>query len=466
MIETRSGQADKLIRVLAFTMVLSSMSATMFNIVLPEIGKEFKLSFAQVSWVSAIYLLIYAIGSVIYGKLADIFKLKSLLTAGLFVFFAGSIVGLTASAYWMVLTGRVMQAAGAAVIPAIAMIIPARYFPAESRGRALGITATGLAIGSAVGPVVSALMVSVFHWRWLFCIPLLILFTLPLYRKYLCDEQGAGGRIDWLGGGLLAGTVGLFLLTITQGQGLLFGTGSLILLVFFILRIRTAQEPFIQPRLFLNKSYTAGLVLAVLIMGAGYSLPFLTPQLLADLNALNPGLIGFVMVPGAIITAMLGRTGGGLADTRGTPFLFYLAIALNSVCFALLSTFSGTSPLLIAGFLVLGNIGQMFMQVSLSKTISLSLPGEQTGVGMGLLSMLNFLAGAVATGVYGRAVDLEVTRTWNPLNPFPASSAYSNIFTLLVAIQIGMLALFLVQFGKKPHTRSRSDAAAGSREGR
>ncbi|WP_435923986.1 MFS transporter [Paenibacillus sp. DYY-L-2] len=457
MVDNNSGSADKLIRILAFTMVLSSMSATMFNIVLPEISKEFQLSFAQVSWVSAIYLLIYAIGSVIYGKLADTFKLRNLLTIGLLVFFIGSIVGLSASAYWMVLTGRVLQAAGAAVIPAIAMIIPARYFPPENRGRALGITATGLALGNAIGPVVSALMVSVFHWRWLFCIPLLILFTLPYYRKYLRDEQRAGGRIDWLGGGLLAGTVSLFLLTITQGQGLVFGAGSLILLFLFILRIRTAKEPFIQPGLFLNKSYTAGLVLAVLIMGAGYSLPFLTPKLLADLNTLSPGLIGFVMVPGAVASALLGRTGGGLADHRGTPFLFYLAIALNAVCFALLSTFAGTSPLFIAAILILGNVGQMFMQVSLSKTISLSLPAEQTGVGMGLLSMLNFLAGAVATGVYGRAIDLGSSHLWNPLNMFPSSSAYSNIFTLLVAVQLGMFLLFFLQFGKRPESSLRPE---------
>ncbi|MGV2805843.1 MFS transporter, partial [Clostridium perfringens] len=155
--------AEKLIRILAFTMILSSMSATMFNIVLPEISKQFPLSFAQVSWVSSIYMLIYAIGSVIYGKLADTYKLKNLLTFGLLLFFVGSITGLSAQAYWIVLLGRILQAAGAAVIPATAMIIPVRYFPAESRGRALGITATGLAIGSAIGPVVSALIVSVCH---------------------------------------------------------------------------------------------------------------------------------------------------------------------------------------------------------------------------------------------------------------------------------------------------------------
>lgn len=145
--QAEGDSAEKLIRILAFTMVLSSMSATMFNIVLPEIKNEFQLSVAQVSWVSTIYMLIYAIGSVIYGKLADVFRFKNLITFGLAVFCLGSLAGLAAQAFWMVLAGRVLQAAGAAVIPAAAMIIPVRHFPPERRGYALGITATGLAVG-------------------------------------------------------------------------------------------------------------------------------------------------------------------------------------------------------------------------------------------------------------------------------------------------------------------------------
>lgn len=439
--------AEKLIRILAFTMILSSMSATMFNIVLPEISKQFQLSFAQVSWVSSIYMLIYAIGSVLYGKLADTYKLKNLLTFGLLLFLVGSIAGLSAQAYWMVVLGRILQAAGAAVIPATAMIIPVRYFPAESRGRALGITATGLAIGSAIGPVVSALIVSVFHWRWLFCIPLLILVTLPLYRKYLGNEQGQGGRIDWLGGGLLAGTVAFLLLAVTQ-SGWIFGVGSFMLFLLFLLRIRSAKEPFVQPRLFSNKSYSVGLVLGIFIMSVGYALPFLTPQLLADINGLAPGWIGFVMVPGAVAAAILGGRGGKLADTKGTRYLFYTASTLLLLCFALLSTFAGVSPYLIALILVFGNVGQIFMQISLSKTISLSLPKEQTGVGMGLFSLLNFLSGAIATGVYGKAVDLGAGSSWNPLNLFQGASTYSNIYIVLVALQAGVLLLFMLQFGK------------------
>ncbi|WP_280208751.1 MFS transporter [Brevibacillus sp. AY1] len=70
-----------------------------------------------------------------------------------------------------------------------------RGFPPETRGRALGISATGLAVGGALGPVIAALVVSVVHWRWLFCIPLFIVFILPYFRKHLDDHQGDRTRI-------------------------------------------------------------------------------------------------------------------------------------------------------------------------------------------------------------------------------------------------------------------------------
>ncbi|SDD83823.1 MFS transporter, DHA2 family, metal-tetracycline-proton antiporter [Paenibacillus sp. UNCCL117] len=56
----RQHAAEKLIRILAFTLVISVMSATMFNIVLPEIAADFDLSLSQVSWVSSAFLLIFA----------------------------------------------------------------------------------------------------------------------------------------------------------------------------------------------------------------------------------------------------------------------------------------------------------------------------------------------------------------------------------------------------------------------
>ncbi|MBP1991236.1 MFS transporter [Paenibacillus eucommiae] len=443
------GHADKLIKILAFTLVFSVMNASIFNVVLPVISLEFTLTPSQVSWILSSYMIVYAIGSVIYGKLADKYKLKNLLTFGLILFAAGSIVGLFATHFWMVILGRVVQAVGSSVIPATAMIIPVRYFPPHTRGRALGISAIGLALGAALGPIVSGLISSFASWRFLFLLSLLPLLTLPLYRKYLDNEKGTASKIDILGGILLAGTVAALMLSITQGNVLLLAL-SIVLLLLFIIRIRTAAEPFINPKLFQNKKYSAGLVIAFLVTSLVFGLPFITPQFLTKINHLTPAMIGFVMFPAAITSALLGRKGGKLADEKGNTVLFLTATMLIFVCFMGLSSFIGYSEWIIAGCLIFGSLGQTFMQISVSNTISRTLSKDQVGVGMGLFSMLGFISGAMATSLIGKVLDFR-TNDFH-LNPFikqPAAFVYSNILFFLALMMVGVAFLYWTQFGRK-----------------
>ena len=449
-------------RVLAFTLVVGMMSATIFNIVLPEIRAEFHLTFAQVSWVSSAYLLIYSVGTVFYGKLADRYRLKHLMTFGLALFAAGSLIGLAAQTYGAVLLGRMLQAAGAAVIPTASVLLPVRYFPPEQRGRAMGISMTGLAVGNALGPVAAALVAGSLHWRWLFCIPLLSLITIPYYRKYMTDEPGAGGRIDWPGGFLLAGTVGTLLLAITN-QSRLAAAASLILFVLFLFRIRTARDPFVRPDLFRNRSYSLGLTVALMSAATGYSLPFLVPQLLAELHRLGPGPVGLSIVPAAAAAALLGKHGGKLADTKGNAFLFAVASSLLLACFLLMSSFAGVSPMLVAFFLIFGNVGLSFLLIALSNTVSRTIPGEHSGVGMGLMSMLNFMAGAVSAGLYSKMLDHGSSVRWNPLNDRPEAYVFGNLYLLLAAVILVIAAVYFARFGRPVNMRNHNREAAASR---
>ncbi|AWX56191.1 MFS transporter [Brevibacillus brevis] len=438
--------SNKLLRVLVVTLIFSVMNGTMFNVALPEIAQEFHLMPSQVSWIMTGYMVVYAIGSVVFGKLADQYRLKDLLTYGLLIFAVGSIAGMLATEYWMIILGRILQASGASVLPATAMIIPIRYFAPEQRGRALGTSAVGLALGNAFGPVVAGLMASFGSWRMLFLISLLPLLTLPFFRKYLDDEKGAPGSIDFLGGGLLASTVALFLLSITESSGLLFA-GGIVLLAMFIVRIRTAEHPFLQPALFRNRNFSVGLFIAFISTALSFSVMFMTPQFLSALNQLSAGSIGFVLFPAAIASALMGRKGGLLADERGNFFVVSLAAFFMLICFSLLSTFVGISPIAIAVILILGNVGQTFMQIALSNTLSRTLVKEQTGVGMGLFSMLNFISGAVAMSLIGKALDNQTAAMKiNPLVTNPAASVYSNIFLLLAILIMGVWMLYRLQF--------------------
>lgn len=441
---------NKLLSILVFTLTLSVMNATIFNIVLPEIALDFHLSFTQVSWMTTAYMLLYAIGTVVYGKLADIYKLKNLLTFGLVFLAFGSMIGLIAEVYWMVLSARILQALGAAVIPAAAGIIPVRYFSQENRGRAFGMVAVGLALGRILSPITTSLIVLVVDWRWMFLLPLFTLILLPFFRKYLNDETEYKGNIDWIGAGLLGGTIALLLLSVTNGNVFLV-IGCMILFVCFVIRIRSTSSPFIQAELFRNKDYSLRLIITFLISGIGFSFIFLTPLLLSEINHMDSGLIGIVMAPAAIMAALLGRLGGKLADSKGNTFLFYLSSSLLVTGFVLFSIFAGVSAIFIALFLIFGDVGITFIIISLSNSVSRTLPESQTGVGMGIYQMLNFIAGSVSGAVYGRVVDTGANVKWNPFYYHVGTPVYSNIYFVLGVLTVGIVLFYYFQFRRKKY---------------
>jgi MFS transporter, DHA2 family, metal-tetracycline-proton antiporter len=444
--EKQSRIAEKLLQIMFFTLIISVMNATIFNVVLSSISKEFMLSASQVSWVTSGYGIMYAIGSITYGRLADRYQLKDLLTFGLIFMSLGSFIGLVAQQYWMIVVGRMLQAAGASVIPAISMIIPVKYFTPENRGRAIGTMVSGLALGTAISPIVASLVTGVFHWRLLFCFSFLILLVLPFFRKYLKEEPArVESKLDFLGGILVAASIAMMLLAITNSSWILFLIGS-ILLVLFIFRIRIAIEPFIHPALFQNKRYTLGMIIALLATSLSAGIPFIAPQLLSDVNHLSPTWIGFVMFPGAIASALMGRVGGKLADQKGNSFVFYVASLLLFTSFSILAILVGMSPGWIWIFLTIANIGQTFIQVAMTNTVSYTLSDENAGIGMGFLTMMTFIAGATSTTLLGKIMDLGSAIQLNPLLVYKQSLVYSNAFVLLLIVLLFVIMLYFMLF--------------------
>lgn len=447
MKSTINKRREILLWVVMLTVTLSSMSILLFNFVLPLIQKEFGLTYSQVSWVTSAYTLLYGIGTAIYGKLADRYKLKNLLMFGLIVFSFASLLGFFSTSYGLLLVTRCLQAIGAASIPAIATLIPIRYYSKEQRGKAMGTVFAGVALGNALGPIVSAMVVSLLDWRWLFAIPIFVVFTLPIYFKFLGDEKTGDTKMDWLGGILLAVSVAQVLLATTIHISWIMG--GIIAALCFIIRIRTTKHPFVQPKLFQNREYSFYLLLAFVTTGIGYALFFTTPLFLSIVYALEANAIGWVMMPAAVVTALFNRQGGKLADRKGPITSFVIASIFVFTCFLLLSTLIGSNVVLIACFLILGYVGQSFMSVVMSRSISFTLQAEQAGIGMGLLMMQNFIAGSIAIGIYSRVIDIETSYSWNPLSFSKVGAIYSNLFFGLAILCVVIFLVFTFIARKK-----------------
>ncbi|MBE3646873.1 MFS transporter [Paenibacillus polymyxa] len=435
---TKQSESYAIIWVLAFAMVISVMNSTMFNVALPSLRQEFQLSSSQVSWVVTAYIIIYAIGSVAYGKLADMFRLKNLITFGLCCFALGSIVGFFSSNYWMVIVSRIFQSIGASVVPASSMLIPIRYISIVNRGKALGITSAGMALGTAIGPIIAGFVIGFASWRYLFLISFLIIVTIPLFRRYLINEAPSKGKADLIGGILLAASITLLLLSITGHSWSYFAT-TILIFVLFIIRINKTGEPFIEPTLFKNTRYTIGLIIACMVLTLNLCVPYLIPQVLSSLHHLSSINIGLVMFPGALIAALLGLVGGKIADAKGNRFVFSLAFLFQVIAYLILGIFTEAAPAVIAIILILANTGLTFAQITMANTISRTLSGKQTGVGMGIYMMGSFMAGAIGTSILGSVLDQGAQ----------SQSVFSSIFWIMGIWIIGFAILYFSVFRKK-----------------
>ncbi|WP_052398947.1 MFS transporter [Geomicrobium sp. JCM 19039] len=209
-----SQRKKKLVLLLAILLTFTVINGTMFNVTIPDIAETFGLLPSQVSWVMTGYILVYAIGSVMYGKLADMVPLKTLLTVGILLFSLGSVLGFLSPNYGTLLAARILQALGGAAIPALGFIIPSRYFDTD-RGKVFGIISSTVAFASGVGPIAGGMIGGVLEWRYLFLVPATACLAIPLFRKWLPDERVHFQKIDYIGAILVSVFVSTLLLFVT-----------------------------------------------------------------------------------------------------------------------------------------------------------------------------------------------------------------------------------------------------------
>lgn len=431
---------------LSFIIFFSVLNGIMFNVAVPDIAEEFGLLPSTASWVMTAYIVVFAVGTLVYGKLADLHSVRMLITVGLILLNAGSLLGLLARWYPVVVAARILQACGGSAIPALAMIVATRYFPAHLRGSLLGVIASTVALAAGVGPILGGFVSGFLHWRYLFVFTLLTVFTIPTLRRHLPGESPGGKRFDRLGAALIGAGAALLLFSVTEGvPWIALPGGGLIL--WFALHIRRSGAPFVDPALFLNRRFRSALITTFLSMGTVFGMLFAVPIMLRDVNALSSDWIGLVMFPGAMVAALLGAPGGRLSDRKGSGYVAYLGMGLITAGFLLLSTFAGEAPWVITLSLVASYGGFAFIQSSLPHTVSATLPGEHAGVGMGIYNMFFFISGAFSAAAMGRLLDAKQTGfCLNPLNACGPAWKYSNAFILLAFLVIAAWALFCATF--------------------
>lgn len=453
-----SASSMKLVYALCFVLFFSVMNGTMFNVSLPYIANEFELSTSSASWTITGYTVLYALGSLLFGKLADKYPLKRLITFGLLLFAAASALGFLAQSFSMVLIARLLQAAGASCIPALVMLIPVRYFPSNQRGKVMGIIASTMAFSSGIGPIAGGFITGQFHWTGLFLFSLAAPVALPFIRRSLPKEEARSGeKVDFIGAGILGLGVSALMLSVTEFNvwWLLLG---IVAMVMFIMRMKKVANPFMRLSLLSIPGFASGLLISFIGLFIVFGIFIITPIMLSNVYELDAQYIGYILFPAAMLAALLGRFGGKMVDSRGSLFTLYVSFGVLGLGLFGLSTFTGVSPWWILLCLPLINVPFTFVQAAMAKVISSILPQNEMGVGMGIYNLVNFLAGSISGAVLSKAIEFDWS--WANITAVGTPLTYGAVYMVL-----GVLAVMNiggVYGGLRKLTKTNQEKAGSS----
>jgi MFS transporter, DHA2 family, metal-tetracycline-proton antiporter len=420
------------------------LNETVFNVSTPNISEQFGLSPSGVSWMMTIFLVFFGIGSVIYGRLADLYSLKRLIVIGLIIYNTGSLMGfLLRFSYPLVILARAIQGIGGSAIPALIFVAVARYFTPSERGKIFGLITSTVSLGIGLGPVIGGFVSASLHWYYLFLIPFLMLIAIPFLIKALPEEPNKEGEIDIRGAILVAITVGLFVVYLNFGQWY-YLAGFLSFMALFIYHILTNSDPFINPSLFRNIQFRNGVIVGFSLFSIVIGILFIIPLMLHEVYALNTRQIGLVLFPGAISAVFFGPLGGNLADRKGNNFVVLIGLIFLMGSILVMSILLSLSFYVIVFALLLTYIGFSFFQTAMINGVSQTLQENETGVGMGVFNLVATLSGAVGTAIAGKILDGK----WLEFGIFPIASnpkayAYSNILLIFsLVILLGGILYF------------------------
>ena len=458
MTDRTNGSGDDTHRlflaVIVSAVFVSVVTGNMVNILLPAMKREFAASPAQIGWVVTAYSLVYAVGIPLYGKISDFFGARRIYTVGLSTFSLGCLIAATAPGFPLLIAGRLVQGAGGAAIAALGIVVVTKVMPEQRRGAALGLVASSAGLGSVVGPISGGAIGQLFGWRGLFVVPLVLMLALiPVARRVLPDDHGAGERrFDVIGGLFLGLAAGCLLLGITRGQAAGFGSasswGSVVAAgpaaAAFGWRIVSTTHPFVPPDLLRNAAYLRVVATGFLTTFTYMSVLILAPLLLVDVNGLTTSEAGLVLTPGAVAVVVGARLSGRLSDRIGPRIPVTAGLITLALAIVYLSTVAaGGSSWLVTLGAILASAGASLVNTPLNNAAAKTLPRQHMGVGMGLHSGTAFLGGGAGVAVAGAILAARQDAATGALNPFYRldAAAFSDAFLAIALVPLVALAL-------------------------
>lgn len=322
------------------------LDVTVVNIALPEIGRALELSRAELTWVATSYILTFGGLLILGGRLADAIGRRATFLAGLALFTVASLTCGLAISGPMLLTSRVAQGVGAALLSPSALSILTTEFTGRDRHKALGIWAGIGGVGAAVGVIVGGALTSGPGWEWAFLInaPIGIVVAVAVPSVVPARPRQGSTRVDIPGALAGTATVALFIYALiragdsgwTSASTLVPAAAAVLCGIVFVVIERATAVPLV-PLPMLRRPPLPGPLAVMLgvsaMMLAGFFLISLYLQQVRGFSAIGTGLL---FLPVALGTGFGAHLAAGMVSKVGARPVAAVGMALAAVGYGVL----------------------------------------------------------------------------------------------------------------------------------
>ncbi|GAA1289978.1 DHA2 family efflux MFS transporter permease subunit [Pseudonocardia aurantiaca] len=452
----------------AFVMILNE---TIMSVALPALIADLGITVGTAQWLTSGFLLTMAVVIPITGFLLQRFPPRRIYVASMTLFTAGTLISALAPGFPILMTGRVVQAAGTAVMVPLLMTTVMRLVPVSRRGATMGTITIVIAVAPAIGPTLSGVILTALGWRWMFWIVLpiaVIALTSGLLRLRVDAETRAvpldvvSVLLSALGfGGLVFGlsSVG----EATRGESLLppwlptaVGVVALAVFVARQLRLQRTGGALLDLRPLAHRPFAIAMVLVVLSMMSLFGVLILLPLYLQEVLHVDPFVTGLAVLPGGLAMGLLGPVVGRLYDRIGARKLVIPGAAVLTVALWAFTMLGATSPLweIIAMHVVLV-VGISLMFTPLMTDALGQLPREVDSHGSAIVATLQQVAGAAGTALFITVMTLASSDATAGTDVDGARAAF---MTAAIIATIALPLTLLV--GRRPKVEAVEVAAA------
>jgi len=420
MENTGGSNKNLILAAMIFAVSMTFIDMTIVAIAVPSLQDDLSLSSTGVQWIVNGYLLSLSALFAFGGRIADIAGHRSMVVLGVIIFAtASALCGATPTGSldeaWII-TFRVIQGAGAAIMFPAALAIVLGAFPVSERGKALALFFAITGGLTSIGPLAGGYLVEV-SWRTIFWVNVPVaIIALVLTAISKPENAKHPAPLDYRGTVLVSGGMGLAVLGLQQSS--VWGWGSVLtwgciaigiaILVAFVLYELRIENPLIQIRTFADRAFAADNAILFLLMIPFVPLFFFASmyaQISLGESASETGLYLLIFFAGF---AAASQWGGRILDKVGARPSVILGCAVAAVGFALWA--NSLTDLSVSSqwyYIVIAGAGVGLVLAPVNTDALNRVPASRYGEATGITQTVRNFGSSVGMAVLGTVLILQ-----------------------------------------------------------